>query len=172
MGLVSGLCLANHSDSGSFLVAEGPLRCGPSWCGPRGQGEFQQECWEVHRKYGLASPLSSSFPNSHWWWLGSSVFIIGISCCKITHASGYYQARPGWAVSVGVSPNNDVLALVGLKLAIFPFRHSNQQMAFCEPSFVSTRVLGKGEGKGRHLGVVPSASPGQDLLLHYLCSLF
>ena len=49
MGLVSGLSLASHSDSGSFLVAHTSLS----------QDGFQQEgFWEVGRTYGLASPLS------------------------------------------------------------------------------------------------------------------
>ena len=37
-----------------------------------------------------------------WWWLISSVFLIRISCRKITHANSYYGAWPGWAVSVSV----------------------------------------------------------------------
>ena len=49
IGLVSGLSLANHSDSGSFLVAHASLS----------QDGFQREgFWEVGRKYRLASPVS------------------------------------------------------------------------------------------------------------------
>ena len=49
MGLVSRLSLANHSDSGSFLVAQVSLS----------QDGFQREgFWEVGKTYGLASPLS------------------------------------------------------------------------------------------------------------------
>ena len=49
MGLVSGLSLANHSDSGSSLVP----------CASLSQDGFQREgFWEVGRTYGLASPLS------------------------------------------------------------------------------------------------------------------
>ena len=34
-----------------------------------------------------------TFPNSSgWWWLVSSVFLTRTSCCKITHANGYYDA--------------------------------------------------------------------------------
>ena len=99
MGLVSGLSLANHADSGSLPVAHTSLR----------QDEFQRGgFWEVGRTYGLASPFISfwPFPNSSgWWWLVSSVFLTRISCCKITHADGYCAAWPGWAVSVSVSPN-------------------------------------------------------------------
>jgi len=39
-----------------------------------------------------------------WWWLISSVFLTRTSCPKTTHASGYYGAWPGWAVSVSVFP--------------------------------------------------------------------
>ena len=48
MKLVSGLSLANHSDSGSFLVADSSLN----------QGGFQRkEFWEIGRMYyGPASP--------------------------------------------------------------------------------------------------------------------
>ena len=50
MGFVSTLFLANHSDSGSFLVA----------CASLSQDEFQQEgSWEVSMTHGMASPLSS-----------------------------------------------------------------------------------------------------------------
>ena len=57
MGLASGLSLANHSDSRSFLVA----------CASLSQGGFQQEgFWEVGRTcYGLVSPPSFwPLPNS------------------------------------------------------------------------------------------------------------
>ena len=51
MGLVSGLSLDNHSDSGSFLVAHTLLS----------QDGFQQEGFgEVKRKYGLASSFDLS----------------------------------------------------------------------------------------------------------------
>ena len=50
-GLVSGLSLANHSDSGSFLVAQASLS----------QDGFQRGgFWEVGRPCGLASPLDLS----------------------------------------------------------------------------------------------------------------
>ena len=49
MGLVSRLSLANHSDSGSFLVVHASLS----------QDGFQREgFWEVGRTHGLTSPLS------------------------------------------------------------------------------------------------------------------
>ena len=46
-------------------------------------------------------PFSNS---SGWWWLISSLFLIRISCHRITHANGYYGAWPGWAVSISVLP--------------------------------------------------------------------
>ena len=45
------------------------------------------------------------FPNSSSWWrLVSSVFLTRTSCCKTTHANGYYAAWPGWAVSISMLP--------------------------------------------------------------------
>ena len=44
------------------------------------------------------------FQTSGWWWLISPLFLTRTSCCKTTHANGYYGAWPGWAVSVGVLP--------------------------------------------------------------------
>ena len=59
IGLLSRLSLANHSDSGSFLVTHASL------C----QDGFQQEgFWEVGRIDGLVSPHSFwPFPNSSDW---------------------------------------------------------------------------------------------------------
>lgn len=37
----------------------------------------------------------------------------------------------------------------------FPFGHSNEPVAACEPSLASKRVCGEEEGKGRHLGLLP-----------------
>ena len=42
--------------------------------------------------------------SSGWWQLISSVFLTRTSCHKTTHASGYYAAWPGWAVSISVLP--------------------------------------------------------------------
>ena len=87
-GLVSGLSLVNHSNSGSFLVAhccsvkmnaskEDSGRWSDTWC------------------------LLSTFPG--WWWLLSSVFLTRTSCCKITHVNGY-DTWPRWAVLVSMFP--------------------------------------------------------------------
>ena len=32
------------------------------------------------------------------------MFLTRTSCCKTTHANGYYGAWPGWAVSISVLP--------------------------------------------------------------------
>ena len=88
MGLVSGLSLANHSDSASFLVV----------CAPLSQDRFQREgFWELGRTYGLASPFALS---SSWYWFVNSVFPTRIFCLKATHANGYCGSWPGCAVLV------------------------------------------------------------------------
>ena len=70
-GLVSGLSLANHSDSESFLVVHALLSQG---------GCQRKEFWEVVGR----------FPNSSgWWWLISSMFLTRTSCHKTTKANGY-----------------------------------------------------------------------------------
>ena len=38
-----------------------------------------------------------------WWWLINSMVLTRTSCHK-THSNGYYDAWPGWAVSVRVLP--------------------------------------------------------------------
>ena len=91
-GLVSGLSLANNSDSGSFLVANASLS----------QDRFQQEgFWEVGRTYALESPCSFwVFLNSNWWQLVSSTVLTRIPSCKIAHISEYYHFWPGQVISV------------------------------------------------------------------------
>ena len=45
------------------------------------------------------------FPNSSsWWWFVSSMFLTRTSCHKITCTNGYYDAWPGWALSVSLVP--------------------------------------------------------------------
>ena len=57
MGLVSRSSLANHSDSGFFLVVHALFS----------QDGFQREgFWEVGRTYGLVSPLLLTFPKFFW----------------------------------------------------------------------------------------------------------
>ena len=91
MGLVSGLSLANHSDSESFLVAHTLLS----------QDSCQQGFWEV---VGYVVSFLSFPDSSGWWWLISSVFLTRTSCGKVTHANGFYGAWSRWAVSVGGLP--------------------------------------------------------------------
>ena len=89
MGLVSRLCLVNHSDSGTFLLVYSL----------HSQEEFQWGgFWEAIGYMASFWP----FPNSSgWWWLVSSMFPAGISICKVTHADGYYYGVwTGWVVSV------------------------------------------------------------------------
>ena len=170
MGLVSGLSLANHSDSESFLMVRALLsRDGCQWevfwevivaypfdlsrtfpvggaslvshmaslvaqmiknlpemqetqVWPLGQEDPLEKEWrptsvflpgEFYGQRSLAgySPwgykeldmtewLSLHFPG--WWWLITSMFLIRTSCCKITHATSYYGAWPGWVVLVNV----------------------------------------------------------------------
>ena len=76
MGLVSGLSLANHSDSESFLVVHGLFS----------QDGCQRGFWEVAGH--MVSPFELSPNSSGWWWLISFVFLTRSSCCKTTHANG------------------------------------------------------------------------------------
>ena len=48
------------------------------------------------------------------------MFLTRTSCCERTHASGYYLACPGQAVSVSVSPNNSTCAVGTGKVVIAP----------------------------------------------------
>ena len=83
MGLISGLSLANHSDSGSFLVALAWLN----------QDGFQHEgFWEIGRMYGLLLPPSGRSKFSRLVFGGRTAFFIGTSCCETTQISGYYHS--------------------------------------------------------------------------------
>jgi len=83
MGLISSLSLAGHSDSEPFMVVQ------PRWLPARILGG------------GRTCVVSFwPFPNSSgWWWLISSMSLTRTSCCKRTHANGYYGAWTGWVVS-------------------------------------------------------------------------
>ena len=89
MGLVSGLSLASHSDSGPFLVLH-PLLSQDG----RQQGGF----WEV------GGYVASPFDLSQTLLLVSSMFLTRTSCCKITGTNGYCGSWPGWTVSDSVLP--------------------------------------------------------------------
>ena len=90
MGLVSGLSLANHSDSESFLVVHALFS----------QDGCQREgFWEV------VGPVVSPFDLSWTLLIGGGllvVFLTRTSCHKTTHANVYYGVWPGWAVAVSV----------------------------------------------------------------------
>ena len=93
MGLVSGLSLANHSNSG--VLPGGASFVHPRWMPDR-------------RMLGGGRTCGVSFwpflNSSGWWGLISSVFLARTSCHKTTHANGCYGAWPGWAASVSVLP--------------------------------------------------------------------
>ena len=80
MGLVSGLSLANHSDS---VIPGGAHLVQPRWMPDR-------------RILGGGQTSGASFwpfPNSSGWWrLISSLFLTRTSCHKTTHANGYRAA--------------------------------------------------------------------------------
>ena len=93
MGLVSGLSLADHSDSESFLVVHTLFSQ---------DGCYREGFWEVDRQVVFPLDLFRTLPAGGW--LITSLFLIRISCHKTTHADGYYGAWPGWAVSISVLP--------------------------------------------------------------------
>ena len=102
MGLVSGLPLANHSDSESFLVVQALFS----------QDECQREgFWEVVQLVVSVFDLSGTLP------VGGGLLV---PCSLpgppvIKHANGYYGAWSGWAVSVSVLPLTVVLSATGRK---------------------------------------------------------
>ena len=115
MGLVSGLSLANHSDSESFLVVHAYFR--PDGCQREG-------FWEVVGYVGSPLDLSQT-SSSNKWRLSSSVFLARRSCHKTTPAKCYSGAWPGWMVS------NSALALKpwSLEPSLFSWRGKSQQAA-------------------------------------------
>ena len=91
MGLVSGLSLASHSESESFLVVHALFS----------QDGCQREgFWEV------IGQVVSPFDLSRTLLVGGLLFLFltRTACHKTTHANGYYGAWPGWAVSISVFP--------------------------------------------------------------------
>ena len=88
MGLVSGLSLANHFDSGSFLVVHALFS----------QDRCQREkFWEVVGHVVSPFDLSRTLP------VGGGL-LVPCSCLKTALANGYCRAWPGWVVSVSVLP--------------------------------------------------------------------
>ena len=92
MGLVSGLSLANDSDSESFVVARASLSQGGSQL-----DRFWKDIWT-----GI-SFLLLTFPEYFPSVAACSTFLSRTSCCKVTHARGYYLASSGRVVSVSGS---------------------------------------------------------------------
>ena len=91
MGLVSGLSLANHSYSESFLLVHALFS----------QDGCQREgFWEV------VGQVVSPFDLSRTLLVGGLLvpFLTRTSCHKTTHANGYYSAWLGWVVSISVLP--------------------------------------------------------------------
>ena len=111
MELVSWLSLVNHSDTRSFLVVLTLLsQDGFHWAG----------FWEVSRTYGWH--FLYPFDPSQILLVGGSLLIPRssvTSCCKITLASGYYFAWPGWAVLVSIPPNTCILSKFNYHLLFF-----------------------------------------------------
>ena len=91
MELVSGLSLANHSDSESFLVVHTLFS----------QDGCQREgFWEVVGH--VVSPLNLSRALPVGGGLLVPCSLPGPPVCKITHANGYDGIWPGLAVSISV----------------------------------------------------------------------
>ena len=97
MGVVSGLSLANHSDSEFFLGMHALLN--QDGCQREG---FWEVVGQVVSPFDLSRTLLVGGGGS--WWVISSVFLTRTSCHKTTHTHGYYGAWPGWAVSISVLP--------------------------------------------------------------------
>ena len=91
MGLVSG-CLW------PIILTQSP-----SWWDTHCSAKMvaSEEIWEV---VGYVVSFLHFPDSSGWWWLISSVFLTRTSCCKLTHANGFYGAWSGWAVSVDELP--------------------------------------------------------------------
>jgi len=83
----------NHSDSESFTVAQASL----SQRGSQLDG-FWKDMW-----MGLSFALSAFPAYPLWWQSVRSTFLSRTSCCKVTHARGYYLADSGRVVSVSGS---------------------------------------------------------------------
>ena len=94
MGLVSGLSLANHSDSESFLVV---------------QALFSQDGCQREGFWEMVGQVVSPFDLVGG---GLLVSCSRTSCHKTTHTNGYYGAWPGWVVSISVLPLTEPAFLV------------------------------------------------------------
>ena len=156
MGLVSGLSLADHPDSGSFLVA--PHHSAKMDASKEDSGRLVGHVdWHLLSPFNLSLFLTSS---SSWWWLGSSIFLTKISYPETIHAHGSRGARPGRAVPASVSLNSHapgklvrgscqafwhVSGLVTLHHLLFVALTVAQ---ICISSTIPHRVTASGTGKG------------------------
>ena len=105
MGLVLGLSLANHSNS--RVLAGSACLVQPRWMPDR----------RILRSGQICGVSFWPFPNSSGWWrLISSVFLTRTSCCKTTHANGYYAAWPWWTVSISVLPLTVLYLVISIDL--------------------------------------------------------
>lgn len=110
-GVSFGLSLANHADSGSFLVARASLS----------QGGFQWGgFWEVGRTYGPESPLPywPSLDSFDWSYFASSAFLTWISCFEDNSRRWLSSCLARIAVSVSVSPDRLLRVLLTTWLQI------------------------------------------------------
>ena len=96
MGLVSGLALASHSDSESFLVVH--ARSAQVDASDEGSGRWS----------GSSRLLVTFAKLAQFWWLDSSVFLTRTSHHKTTHANSPCGAQPGWAFQSACFPNTAV----------------------------------------------------------------
>ena len=76
--------------------------------------------------------------SSSWWTLISSVLLTRTSCRKTIHANSYYDAWPGWAVSISVLP----LTRRSLQPSPNPAHTSDQRhQQPCQPGFLQQTQL-------------------------------
>ena len=91
MGLVSGLSLANHSDSESFLVVYTLLS--QDGTSKKDSGRWLDMCYFL-----------LTFPELLWLVVACSTFLTRTSCHKITQGNSYCDSRVGSFSHCG-SPN-------------------------------------------------------------------
>ena len=132
MGLVSGLVVFSQSFWLRVLPG-GALLVQPRWKQERRILRGGQTCG-----FSFWPFLNSS----GWWWLISSVFLTRTSCCKTTHANGYYDAWPWWVVSVNVLPLTEGLML---KLKFQYFGHLMRKATLWKCPWCWERLREEGE---------------------------
>ena len=124
MGLVSRLSVARCLAQPICGQAQSPSW----WCAHCSANGFQcPGSWEVGC---LLPPIGSSqiVPVSLQ---GSTMFLSRAFCCEPTPASGYYCARPRWAVSVNGPLTLPSTMLSHITSSVYP-QHGIRQGAFCK----------------------------------------